>query len=73
MPPEPDRARRPLLRGRDLIPLAAYVVPTVAIGYGCVLPRHGITGANDITLGFAGAIAGACVTYLVGVIAARRG
>jgi hypothetical protein len=61
-----------LFRARDLIPLVAYVVPTVAIGYGVVLPRNGITGANEITLGFAGAIAGACVTYVVGVIAARR-
>jgi len=71
---EPDPApRRPWLRGRDLIPLVAYVVPTAAIGYGIVLPRHGITGVNDITVGFGGAIAGACVTYLVGVVAARRG
>ena len=72
MPPEPGAPRRPLLRARDLIPLAAYVVPTVVIGYGFVLPRNGITGANEITVGFAGAIAGAVVTYLVGVIAARR-
>jgi hypothetical protein len=68
MPPD----RRPLFRARDLVPLVAYVVPTAGIGYGIVLPRNDLMGSSEITLGFAGAIAGACVTYVVGVIAARR-
>jgi hypothetical protein len=35
-------------RARDLIPVVACVVPTVAIGYGVVLPRNGsgITGVK---------------------------
>jgi hypothetical protein len=60
------------IRKRDLIPLVLYVVPTVAIGYGYVIPKNGIDGWNELTIGFAGAIAGAVVTYLIGVRQARR-
>jgi hypothetical protein len=61
------------LRLRDLIPLVAYVIPTVVLGYGFVMPRNGITGVNELTVGFGSAIAGACVTYVIGIRAARRG
>jgi ABC-type Fe3+ transport system permease subunit len=60
------------LRARDLIPLVAYVIPTVVIGYGWVMPRNGAGGVNELSVGFASAIAGACVTYVIGVRAARR-
>ncbi len=52
---------------RHLLPLATYVVPTVVIGYGVVIPRSCIAGINDLTLGFAVSIVGACVTYIIGL------
>jgi hypothetical protein len=60
------------IKKRDLVPLVLYLVPTIGIGYGYVIPKHGIDGWNELTVGFGGAILGAVVTYLVGVGAARR-
>jgi len=57
---------------RHLLPLAGFVVPTVVIGYGIVIPRSCIAGVNDLTVGFAASIVGACVTYVVGLRAALR-
>jgi len=55
------------MRLRHFYPLLGYVVPTVVIGYGVVIPRSCIAGINDLTIGFASAIVGACVTYVLGV------
>jgi len=60
------------MRLRLLWPLAGFVVPTVVIGYGFVIPRSCIAGVNELTIGFAGTIVGACVTYVMGVRAALR-
>jgi ABC-type Fe3+ transport system permease subunit len=49
------------------VPLLGFVVPTVVIGYGFVIPRSPIAGVNELTIGFATTIVGACVTYVVGV------
>lgn len=57
---------------KHFVPLIAFVVPTVVIGYGFVIPRSCIAGVNELTIGFAATIAGACVTYVVGVRAASR-
>ena len=57
---------------RDYIPLVGFVVPTVIIGYGFVIPRSCIAGMNELTLGFATTIAGACVTYVVGIRASLK-
>ena len=57
---------------RHLVPLATFVVPTVVTGYGVVIPRSCIAGVNDLTLGFAASIVGACVTYIVGLRTALR-
>ena len=43
---------------RYLLPLVGFVVPTVGIGYGIVIPRSCIAGVNDLTLGFAASIVG---------------
>ncbi len=51
------------LSWRHFMPLVGFVVPTVVIGYGFVIPRSCIAGINELTLGFASAIAGACVSY----------
>ena len=53
-------------------PLVGFVVPTVVIGYGIVIPRSCIAGINDLTIGFAATVIGACVTYLLGVRSVLR-
>jgi ABC-type Fe3+ transport system permease subunit len=57
---------------RHWVPLVGFVVPTVVIGYGVVIPRSCISGLNELTIGFAATIAGACLSYAVGVRAAMR-
>jgi len=47
-------------------PLIGFVVPTIALGYGVVIPRSCIAGVNELTLDFATTIAGACVIYWLG-------
>lgn len=49
------------------LPLLGFVLPTVVIGYGFVIPRSCIAGVNELTLGFATTILAACATYVVGV------
>jgi hypothetical protein len=56
----------------DLIPLAGYVVPTVIIGFGFVLPRHGFGGWNEVSIGFGTSILAASATYVLGVRRALR-
>jgi hypothetical protein len=53
-------------------PLLVFVVPTLVIGFGFVIPRSCIAGVNELTIGFAVTIAGACLTYWLGIVAARR-
>lgn len=60
------------MRLRHISPLIAFVVPTVIIGYGFVIPRSCIAGVNSLTIGFATTIVGAAITYLVGVRVALR-
>jgi len=58
------------MKARHYMPLVGFVVPTVAIGYGIVIPRSCIAGVNELTIGFATTVVGACVTYILGVRAA---
>ena len=60
------------MKARYLVPLAGYVVPTILIGYGFVIPRSCIAGVNDLTIGFAFSIVGTCLTYVAGVKMALR-
>ena len=53
-------------------PLVGFVIPTVVIGYGFVIPRSCIAGINDLTLGFATSVICACVTYYFGVRAVSK-
>ena len=57
---------------RYFYPLLGFVVPTVVIGYGFVIPRSCIAGINELTVGFASSIAGACLTYWAGVRVVHR-
>ena len=53
-------------------PLIAFVAPALVIGFGLVIPRSCIAGINELTIGFAVTMAGACLTYWLGIGAARR-
>ena len=55
------------MKTRYFLPLLGFVVPTVIIGYGFVIPRSCIAGMNELTIGFASSIVGACLTYLAGI------
>ena len=37
------------MKPRHYVPLVGFVVPTVLIGYGVVIPRSCIAGINDLT------------------------
>jgi len=49
------------------VPLLGFTVPTVVIGYGVVIPASCIAGVNELTIGFAATVLGACATYWAGV------
>lgn len=53
-------------RVRPYIPLIGFVVPTVVVGYGVVIPRSCIAGVNELTVGFGTTILGAVLTYIAG-------
>ena len=63
---------RAQLKLRHFMPLIGFVVPTVVIGYGFVIPPSCIAGLNALTLGFATSIIGACVTYWLGLRSLAR-
>jgi hypothetical protein len=64
--------QREQLTVRHFVPLVGFVAPTVVIGYGFVIPASCIAGVNELTVGFASSIAGACVTYWLGLRAIVR-
>jgi SAM-dependent methyltransferase len=51
---------------RPYVPLLGFVIPTVIIGYGFVIPRSCIAGVNELTIGFGTTILGAILTYIAG-------
>jgi hypothetical protein len=55
------------MKMRYFAPLIGFVVPTIVIGFGLMIPRSCIAGFNDLTVGFSSTIVGACVTYWWGV------
>lgn len=57
---------------RLYLPLVTFVVPTVAIGFGVLIPRSCIAGFNELSLGFGSTVFFACVTYVLGVRAALK-
>jgi len=58
------------VKPRHFFPLIGFVLPTVVIGYGFVIPGSCIAGVNQHSIGFGATIVGACVTYFLGVRAA---
>jgi len=55
------------MKVRHLVPLLGFAFPTLVIGYGFVIPRSCIAGVNELTIGFATTILGACITYVFGI------
>lgn len=60
------------MKTRHFLPLLGFVLPTVVIGFGFVIPSSCIAGINELTVGFAGSILGACLTYWAGLRAVYR-
>ena len=56
-----------------LWPLVGFLVPTLIIGFGFVIPGSCIAGINELTLGFAGTVVAACLTYWLGIRSVIRG
>jgi len=54
------------IRIRPYIPLIGFVVPTVLVGYGAVIPRSCIAGVNELTVGFGATAVGAVLAYVAG-------
>jgi hypothetical protein len=69
--PAPGRSRA-CIRPHQFVPLVGFLIPTAAVAYGIVLPRNGVCGANELTVGFATTLIGAAVTYIIGVVGAVR-
>ena len=46
------------MKTRYFYPLLGFVIPTLVIGYGVVIPRSCIAGLNDLTIGFATTVIG---------------
>ena len=59
-------------RLRLYVPLLSFVVPTLTVGYGFVIPRSCIAGVNELSVGFATTIFGACLSYVAGIRGALR-
>ena len=55
------------MKRRYLMPLAAHIVATIAIGFGQVIPGSCIAGVNALTVGFGASMVSTCVAYWVGM------
>ena len=55
------------MKPRYFSPLAGFVVPSLVIGFGVVIPGSCIAGVNNLTIGFATTLLGACGTYWLGI------
>lgn len=60
------------IRPRHFYPLIGFLIPTIVIGYGFVIPRSPIAGINQFTIGFGSALLGATIAYWQGVRFALR-
>lgn len=55
------------MRVRYFTPLVAFVVPSLVIGFGIMIPGSCIEGVNELTVGFASSLAGAAAAYWLGI------
>ena len=61
------------MKRNHFYPLLGFLIPTLVMGYGVVIPRSCIAGVNEPTVGFGMALLGACISYWQGVRSALRG
>ena len=61
-----------IARARHYLPLLGFVLPTLVIGYGFVIPKSCIHGINALSVGFGTTILGATLAYAAGVSSASR-
>ena len=55
------------MRPRHFTPLLGFVLPSFLIGYGVVIPGSCIAGVNQLSVGFATTLLGACGAYWLGI------
>jgi hypothetical protein len=55
------------MKARHFVPLVGFVIPSLLIGFGVVIPGSCIEGVNNLTIGFATTLLGACGTYWLGI------
>jgi hypothetical protein len=60
------------MRFRHFYPLLTFLIPTMLIGYGVVIPRSPIAGLNEFTIGFGSTLLGSAVAYWQGIRLALR-
>ncbi len=48
-------------------PLFGFILPTVAIAYGVVIPHSCVAGINAQSIGFGTTLLGASIAYCVGI------
>jgi hypothetical protein len=63
------------MKPRYFTPLLGFIVPSLLTGFGIVIPGSCISGVNNLTVGFASSLLGACGAYWLGirsVLADRR-
>ncbi|MCI0403412.1 MAG: hypothetical protein L0212_07805 [Acidobacteria bacterium] len=53
---------------RHFYPLLGFLIPTLIVAYGVVIPRSCIAGVNEQTVGFAMALLGAAIAYSQGIL-----
>jgi hypothetical protein len=61
-----QRRRLYAMKMRYFAPLIGFVVPTIVIGFGLMIPRSCIAGFNDLTVGFSKHDRGCVCDLLVG-------
>jgi hypothetical protein len=55
------------MKFKYIVPLIGFVVPTLIIGYGLVIPNSVIAGVNELSIGFGTTVLGACLAYVAGI------
>jgi hypothetical protein len=55
------------MKPRYFTPLVGFIVPSLVIGFGVVIPGSCIAGINNLSIGFATSLFGAAGAYWLGI------
>jgi ABC-type Fe3+ transport system permease subunit len=55
------------MKPRYFTPLLGFIVPSLVIGFGVVIPGSCIAGINNLSVGFATSLFGAAAAYWLGI------